>query len=182
MSGTAGEYFGFGCLYPLHMIETPEMYYCPSMPGDNKSFGWPWGWDQPQPDDPSIRGWRFSAYIYRIFGQSQGTTPPLNYKRIDELLNLEADANEALVSDLFMDIWADRGDPAHVQIGPYGTNVAYGDAHAKWVVLGEQELKRLNFYVLGISRERQDLFAYMYFRFLGSGRTDELDKYFPTPP
>ena len=176
-----GVYIGYGMLYPMQLIDTPELYYCPSLMG-SEAYSWPIGWDQPLPKDASIRGWRFSGYYYRIFGQAQnGLVPPLSYAKVDEVLNLGMDEREAMVSDLFMDIWGDRGDPSHVQLAPYGVNIAYGDGHAAWGPLGEKELSRLNFYSYGQSIARTDQFVYMYFRALSSRNFDEVNKYYPAP-
>ena len=167
-------FFGMGLLYLYKFIDNPEAFYCPNV--ENSPYvSWPNGW-KASPIPP----WLFGGYYYRIFGQKQDQiTPALTYDMIDKVLNLDMNAEEALVADVFLDAWWERGPQPHVD--PFGVNVAFADGHATWVELGDKELARCAV-PTGMATAYRDLFTYFYFRALGSGKFKELDTGgFPVP-
>ena len=168
-------FLGMGLLYHTNMIDDPQVYYCPALADNSETFSYPRGWES-----PGVPGWRVAGCTYRLFGQVQtGTSPPLTREMVDEVLNMEGTADEVLVADLFMDIGdaaqaiGRRGDPAHFD--PYGLNLAFGDGHAEWKELGENENARSDRVSYGTSTEERDLYSYLSFRALGSGDFTELD-------
>ena len=169
VNGYTGAYLAQGMLYPMAIIDSPELFFCPGIL-NSKEFSWPQGWD-------GQGGWRSSGYLYRLFGQAQ--TPEPTYAQIDELFNMEMDAEQAMFCDLILDPSGSRGDPAHVVLEPYGLNVGFGDGHAAWKILGDKELSRLTKYSHGYAWATKDRFCYHYFRALSDGKFDTVANLFP---
>jgi prepilin-type N-terminal cleavage/methylation domain-containing protein len=177
-NGWPGAWIAQGMLYPMGMIDNPELYFCPSLT-DSKMCSWPQGWYDPQSKVTDCHGERKSGYLYRIFGQVQNPEPTT--AQVDELFNMEPDAQQAVMTDLFMDSYTERGDAGHSNLEPWGVNLAFGDGHAVWMPLGPDELGRTTKYSHGYPWPTQDHFAYLFYRALNDGKFDEVKKLFPYP-
>ena len=186
---TPSAWIGMGVLQPLRYIDVPELYYCPSRQEPDSPYSYPRGWEKDANTQFEVaQGWRFSSYIYRLFGQEQpnpaGGRLALPYAKLAaELYNMEINPEEALVADVFMSArnpdftgyerW-NADPPPHAN--PYGLSVGFADGHAAFKDLGEDEYSRIYRAARTGGTADRDLFIYLYWRFLGNRRTNELDQ------
>jgi prepilin-type N-terminal cleavage/methylation domain-containing protein len=146
---TADGWVGPGYLFYKRILKNPKALYCPSM---QVSFGrFPFvydeaAWGAPDgqggwKDSPS--GYRFMGYIYRIFGEVDGSGSPAG-NRITLALNEvkkfkfgKMKGNKALLKDIEVLGWGSGLSWPHTQ--PYGLNVAYSDGHAEFMQLNRRD-------------------------------------------
>ena len=166
--GYNDPWIGLGLLFDARIADNPESFYCPGIK-DSRCLTYPNGWRNLLAHENFLHG----GYYYRLFGQPVvQTSPQITTRHIEHLWHLQPDADEAILSDVFLDIY-DRGDPAHM-LPYYGLNVTYTDGHTKFVTLGDDELARADD-LLAAHYDRRDRFVWLYFYALGSGDFTILD-------
>ena len=160
-------WFAMGLCYGLDYIDNPESYYCPAIDNDHPKFTYPRGWNLDDPEHSP--GWRYTSYIYRIFGQVRN---PPTLADVEELHRLEQNAGEVLFADMFIAGHVAYGNPYIYEpqhMDPYGLNAAFADGHAEFVKLGEDEYWRVRY------AGSYDEFAWLYMRALGTGDFTPVD-------
>jgi prepilin-type N-terminal cleavage/methylation domain-containing protein len=176
-------WLGMGLLFRDKFVDNPEVFTCPSLSSEAR-VAWPNGWlrdpADPRSVDTTTPMYRYSGYVYRIFGQwQQNTWPTITKAMVDKLFRLEPSADEPIVADIFCDDVGRhmRGDPPHTN--PYGLNVAFTDGHSTWIELSEGELARSVMVQSTQSIARQDGYVYSYFIGLGTGDFKNVQIAFP---
>jgi len=163
--GYNNPWFGMGLLYGEGYINDPQTFFCPDRRDD--MFSWPQGWGD------EYSRWRYTSYLYRIFGQPWPySNPAITPDDILELWHLPAgDASEALFADVFnLCFYTEL-----VHTNPFGVNVSFADGHARWMHLGEKERSRCERQAMDNSIAGKDVFTWMYFKALSTRDFTPLD-------
>ena len=137
---TAEGWVGPGYLFFTRILKNPKVMYCPSM---QISYGrFPFIYDQKQWDNPSS-GYRFMGYLYRIFGEQEGSgamgiriTQALNEVKKFKFGKMK---NKALIKDIDVLGWGSGLGWPHTR--PYGLNVGYSDGHGEFVQVRQSDFE-----------------------------------------
>ena len=130
---TAEGWVAPGYLFYARIMRNPKAFYCPSQTIDGFTYQ-PRDWENPP-------GYRFMGYLYRIFGEAEGsgTVGTRIAQALKEVRGFKMGRmkSKALASDVHVMGWGRGLSWPHVR--PWGINAAYSDGHAEFVLLNKNE-------------------------------------------
>ncbi|NLX05613.1 MAG: prepilin-type N-terminal cleavage/methylation domain-containing protein [Phycisphaerae bacterium] len=177
----SGHWTGHGLLFATGFLVEPKVLFCPSQ--REPYFTYPYGWEQTR----YYPNYRFTSYLYRVFGQKTGNGYEYEYitgADVDWLSKIQYGALEyplAMTADILIprygdyDLW-DWGTDCWPHVRPYVVNVAYSDGHAAAVPVRESDYWRG--YYRNTMPERDD-FAFLFFKALDQEDFIPLREAFP---